>query len=279
MEKIINLNVIPEEMLSDEIYAKVLENANWNIQGGKRNYSDFKNLLYYTCRFLRRENSDLLNEFVVKVRKSFKLVDHDTYATASENPLLNDISTNIHFDGYSFEVRDEVELLQLLQWCEDFKQNYDKEHPKSNLPKVKNKGENLEIMDTILNNLVFPKKQEDFDKKFSHEKGIAYLNRNCHFIYQYLLESKNEKKLDAFRKLINSQHFIIRKKVTYNAYGEEEIIGYNLECKSRTTRKFIKNYYERIRSKTHKQAQTIQNINKDIRKLIDTLEEEDELTK
>lgn len=246
--------------------AKLIKNANWDIQGGKRDYSSFEYLLYYTYMFLRRENSDLLNEFTAMVRKSFKLVDNGDKSYSYNK-----------FDGYSFAVRNEVELLKLIKWCEDFKQNYDKEHPKKNLSKLQPNGENLEMMDRILNNLIFPEKQEDFDRLYSYDKGVAYLNKNCQFIYDSLVENKNEKKLDAFRKLINSIHFKIEEVTSTNDYDEEEIIGYQLQCQSRAVRNFINSYCEKIQKQSRRPA--IQISNKDTMKLVNTLEEEDELTK
>lgn len=269
LDRIIDLNAIPEEMLSMEIYAKVLENVNWNIDGGKHNYSSFKNLIIGTYDLLTKENSSLLNEFTENVRHSLKLVDRGIKAIGDYNMHEHETYAYVHFDGYSFKVKDEVALLQLIKWCENFKQKYKQEHPKKTLPKINYDGSNLDIMDTILNNLVIPKEQYSFIVEFPQ------LNKNCNTIYNYLVNSKNDKKLDSFCKLINSVHFNITEVKSENEFGEEEIIGYALDCKSRAVRQFIRNFIEKINSRVL--TPSINIGNKETMKLIDTLIE-DELT-
>lgn len=251
LDRIVDLNAIPEEMLSMEIYAKVLENANWNIDGGKHNYSSFKNLIIGTYDLLTKENSSLLNEFTENVRQSLNLVDPGIKIKYAE-------IRGLRFNGYSFKVKDEVALLQLIKWCENFKQKYKQQHPETVLPKV-NDGSNLDIIDTILNNVI---------SNYSNV-GLAYLNKNCSAIYNYLVNSKNDKKIDAFRKLIDSPHFNITEVKKENVFGEEEIVGYILDCKSRAVRQFIREFNDKINNRILSPSLNIGN--KETTQLIDTL--------
>lgn len=270
LDRIIDLNAIPEEMLSKEIYAKVLENANWNIDGGKRDYSSFRNLIVGTYDLLTKENSNLLNEFTDNVSQALKLVDPGIKATGDYDWHKHETYTSVNFNGYSFKVKDEVALLQLIKWCENYKQNYEQEHPKKVLPEINYKGSNLDIMDTVLNNLIIP------EQSYSFLIGVAYLNKNCTNIYNYLVNTKNEKKTDAFRKLIDSPHFIIAQVKRENEFGEKVIVGYELDCKSRAVRQFIREFSDKINSRILKPSINIGN--KDTMKLVDTLVE-DELGK